>query len=69
MHSNWCVPLSLHQLLLFWNDNNSVEVVNVDQKPFLALANNVEVHLYEKNVETVKLMGQDYEGKSTKVTV
>lgn len=69
IHSTWCVPSSLHQLLLFWNDSNCVEVVYADQKPFIASTNNVEVPLYEDNVRTIKLVEQDSKGKPTEVTV
>lgn len=69
IHSNWCVPSSLHQLLLFWNDNNSIEVVFVDEKPFLASTNNVEAQLYDDNIGTAKLVGYNCEGKPMKVTI
>ena len=33
IHSNMCVPWTLHQQLMFWNEGK-VEVVPADQKPF-----------------------------------
>lgn len=46
-----------------------MKVVHADQKPFLALPNNVEAQIYDDNVRIVKLVGQDSEGKPTEVNV
>ena len=37
IHSNWVVPSSLHQVIMFWKDNNSIEIVMADDKPFYCL--------------------------------
>ena len=34
IHSNWVVPSSLHQVIMFWKDNNSIEIVMADDKAF-----------------------------------
>ncbi|GAV56862.1 hypothetical protein CFOL_v3_00403 [Cephalotus follicularis] len=36
IHPNGVIPLSLHQLLIMWNKGNKVEVVVVDNQPFVA---------------------------------
>lgn len=69
IYSNWCVHSSLYQLLLFWNDNNSAEVVYADEKPFIVSTNNVEAQLYDDNIRTIKLVGCNGEGKPIEVTV
>lgn len=46
-----------------------MKVVHVDQKPCIALTNNVEAHLYDENIGIAKLVGQDSEEKSIDVTV
>lgn len=48
IHSNLCVPSSLHQLLLFWNSDN-VETMKVDKKPFVIESNQLEVVFYPNN--------------------
>ena len=53
IHSNWVVPSSLHQVIMFWKDNNSIEIVMADDKPF-TICNNVDVMLYNKNMSIVK---------------
>ena len=32
IHSNWCVPSSLHQMLIFWNEDGTTEEVRADNK-------------------------------------
>jgi hypothetical protein len=56
IHSNWVVPSSLHQVIMFWKDNNSIEIVMADDKPF-TIYNNVDVMLYNKNMSIVKFAG------------
>ena len=41
---------------MFWKDNNSIEIVMVDDKPF-TVCNNVNVMLYNKNMSIVKFAG------------
>ena len=40
---------------MFWKDNNSIEIVMVDDKPF-TVCNNVDVMLYNKNMSIVKFV-------------
>jgi hypothetical protein len=53
IHSNWVVPSSLHQLLVFWKDDNNIEVVKADERPFVAYNNNVDAQLYNDCVGIV----------------
>ena len=46
IHSNWVVPFSLHQLLVFWKDDNSIEVVKADERPFIAYNNKAEIYFW-----------------------
>lgn len=48
IHSNLCVPSSLHQSLLFWNNVN-VEKVQANIKPFLAEYNVSKAVFYHNN--------------------
>ena len=65
IHSNWVIPSSLHQSLMFWNDD--VEMVKADNRSFEACNNTIDAQLYNKNVGTLKLIGFDYNGKPTRV--
>jgi hypothetical protein len=56
IHSNWVVPSSLHQVIMFWKDNNSIEIVMADDKPF-TVCNNIDAMLYNKNMSIVKFAG------------
>ena len=67
IHSNWVISSSLHQSLMFWNDDNSVEMVKADNRSFEACNNTIDAQLYNKNVGTLKLTGFDYNGKPTRV--
>ena len=42
IHSNWVIPSSLHQSLMFWNDDNSVEMVKADNRSFKACNNTID---------------------------
>ena len=54
IHSNWVVPSSLHQVLVFWKDDNNIEVVKADERPFVAYNNNVDAQLCSDCVGIVK---------------
>ena len=41
---------------MFWKDNNSIEIVMADDKPF-TVCNNVDAILYNKNMSIVKFAG------------
>ena len=69
IHSNWVVPSSLHQVLVFWKDNNNIEVVKADERPFLTYNNNVDAQLYNDYVGIVKFTGIDQNGNPSRVTV
>ncbi|OMO51345.1 Retrotransposon gag protein [Corchorus capsularis] len=62
IHSNWCVPSSLHQFLMFWN-GNEVEIVHADNKPFKVESNAVEARYYDESVGTIRFLGQDKYGR------
>ena len=40
---------------MFWKDNNSIEIVMVDDKPF-TICKNVDVMFYNKNMSIVKFV-------------
>ena len=46
IHSNWVVSSSLHQLLVFWSDDNSIVVVKADEWPFIAYNNKAEIYFW-----------------------
>ena len=52
IHSNMCVPSTLHQQLMFWN-NGGVEVMLADQKPFLANVKVVEAMYYTPKLQPI----------------
>ena len=62
IHSNWVVPSSLHQVLVFWKDDNNIEVVKTDERPFVTYNNNVDAQLYNDCVGIVKFTGIDQNG-------
>jgi hypothetical protein len=69
IHFNWVVSSSLHQLLVFWKDDNSIEVVKADERPFVAYNNNIDAQLYNDCVGIIKFTGIDQNGNTSKVTV
>ena len=69
IHSNWVVLSSLHQLLVFWKDDNNIEVVKADERLFVAYNNNVDAQLYNDCVGIVKFTGIDQNGNPSRVTV
>ena len=52
---------------MFWNDDNSIEMVKNDNRPFEACNNTIDAQLYNKNVGILKLTGFGYNGKLTRV--
>ena len=69
IHSNWVVPSSLHQVLVFWKDDNNIKVVKADKRPFVAYNNNVDAQLYNDCVGIIKFTGIDQNGNPSRVTV
>ena len=69
IHSNWIVPSSLHQVLVFWKDDNNIEVVKADERPFVTYNNNVDAQLYNDCVGIVKFIRIDQNGNPSKVTI
>jgi hypothetical protein len=41
---------------MFWKDNNSIEIVMANDKPF-TICNNVDAILYNKNMSIIKFAG------------
>ncbi|GKV11259.1 hypothetical protein SLEP1_g22525 [Rubroshorea leprosula] len=68
IHSNWCVPSTLHQRLIFWNGGKT-EVVYVDNRPFLANSNMVEAQYYDEDVGTICFFGMDRQGRPRGITI
>ncbi|CAI9766793.1 unnamed protein product [Fraxinus pennsylvanica] len=56
IHRSCCIPSSLHQCLVFWNDKDKAEVVQADHRPFVAEANSVERFMYEGNYRPIKIV-------------
>lgn len=50
IHANKCVPSSMHQQLIIFNDNAEVEMVKADDKPFATTSNAMEAKLYEEEI-------------------
>jgi hypothetical protein len=70
IHSNWVVPSSLHQVLVFWKDDNNIKVVKAYERPFMTYNNNnVDAQLYNDCVGIVKFTGIDQNGNPSRVTV
>ena len=69
INSNWVVPSSLHQVLVFWKDDNNIEVVKADERPFVTYNNNVDAQLYNDCVGIVKFTGIDQNGNPSRVIV
>ncbi|GKV12837.1 hypothetical protein SLEP1_g23931 [Rubroshorea leprosula] len=62
IHSNWCVPSTLHQRLIFWNGGKT-EVVYADNRPFLTNSNMAEARYYDEDVGTIRFFGMDRQGR------
>ncbi|KAL2500186.1 Uncharacterized protein Adt_25736 [Abeliophyllum distichum] len=54
IHGNRCIPSSLHQCLVFWNDKGEAEVVQTNHRPFVAKVNSVERFMYEGNYDLLE---------------
>ncbi|CAI0509624.1 unnamed protein product [Linum tenue] len=67
IHANKCVPSSLHQCLMFWNEDGVVEVVQADTKPFAVGANVAEAFLYHGDFGPLEIRSGD--GGTTNVIV
>ena len=68
IHKHMCIPSTLHQMLLFWNEDE-VEVVRADDKPFKATANVVEAAYYDELVGPSEIRREDNTGRITGVTM
>ncbi|GLU07026.1 hypothetical protein SLE2022_240060 [Rubroshorea leprosula] len=67
IHSSWCVPLTLHQKLIFWNGGRT-EVVTADDKSFVASTNAVEARYYDEDIGTIRFFGMDRYGRPSGIT-
>ncbi|CAL1392898.1 unnamed protein product [Linum trigynum] len=67
IHSNKCVPSSLHQCLMLWNEDGVVEVVQADTKPFAVGANVAEAYLYHGDFGPLTI--RSWDGGASNVTV
>ncbi|GKV35610.1 hypothetical protein SLEP1_g43856 [Rubroshorea leprosula] len=68
IHSNWCVPSTLHQRLIFWNGGKT-EVVYANNRPFLANSNMVEARYYDEDIGTIRFFSMDRQGRPRGITV
>ncbi|XP_073051308.1 uncharacterized protein [Primulina eburnea] len=56
IHANQCIPSSMHQLLLFWKEDD-VEVVEADGQQFQTSASAVEARYYNGDYGPIKIRG------------
>ncbi|XP_058211507.1 uncharacterized protein LOC131323676 [Rhododendron vialii] len=68
IHACLAVPSTLHQCLIFWNQED-VEVVWADRRPFHASTNHAEARLYDEDVGLMKVAGLDRFGRHKIVPV
>ena len=68
IHACLAVPSSLHQCLIFWNEDD-VEVVWADRRPFLASSNHAEARLYDEEICPVKITGTDKYGRPKAISL
>jgi hypothetical protein len=54
IHSNNCIPLTLHQILLLLNES-MFEVIHVDNKPFITCANHLETQFNTGKWSTIRI--------------
>ncbi|GKV13734.1 hypothetical protein SLEP1_g24718 [Rubroshorea leprosula] len=67
IHSNWCVPSTLHQKLIFWNGGRT-EVMTADDNPFVANTNVVEARYCDEDIGTCRFFWMDRYGRPSGVT-
>jgi hypothetical protein len=68
IHACLAVPSTLHQCLVFWNQED-VEVIWADRRPFHASTNHAEARLYDEDVGPMKVAGLDKFGRHKIVPV
>lgn len=68
IHSNRCIPSTIHQLLIFWN-GKEVKVIAGDSQPILAIVNNIDAMLYHEDVGSVTFFGLNKNGGPKRATV
>ena len=61
IYPKFCIPSTLHQFLIFWN-REEVEVISVDNKPFVARVNSAGALLYEDHIDPFKIIGTSKHG-------
>ncbi|KAM1404938.1 hypothetical protein ACFX2I_013376 [Malus domestica] len=66
IHQTSCIPSSLYQVLIFWDDK-SVIVHSADDQPFEA--NMIQAWYYDDHVGYITLQGFNDEGRSTRIFV
>lgn len=68
IHASMSIPSTLHQCIVFWNQDE-VEVVWADRRPFLASTNHAEAMLYNPDVRPMKVAGLDKYGRHKTVAL
>ena len=58
IHDDRCIPSSLHQCLVFWNQRDEVEIMHADNRPFNAETNSAEYFMYEMNYGPTRVMNE-----------
>ncbi|KAM2008893.1 hypothetical protein ACFX16_003741 [Malus domestica] len=66
IHQTSCIPLSLYQVLIFW-DNKSVIVHPADSQRFEA--NMIQARYYDDHVGYITLQGFNDEGRLTRISI
>ncbi|CAL5440489.1 unnamed protein product [Camellia sinensis] len=56
IHTNKCVPSSLHQKMIIALDNGEIEEINADPQPFIACADFVDAKLYIDGVAPLSIL-------------
>lgn len=69
IHASRCIPSSLHQYLITWHGDGSVEVAKTDAKPFVITSKIANVLLYIGDMGTTTFFDCDNEGCRTNYTI
>jgi hypothetical protein len=69
IHRSLCVPSSLHQQLIIWNEDlDRAEVISADPRPYSVSANAADANYYFSDIAPLGVNGIDQNGRPTGVT-
>lgn len=63
-----CVYSLLYETLQFWHEDERVEMVQADSRPFIALANAIEARFYEDDLVHFYFIGSNRNSQPTRVS-